>query len=73
VDSRRWWPWICTLQQAVWEKKQGRGFIEHGTLRPAIEAALFFVFDVLASDWEDMLTKLALFWVALLGFGQSGG
>jgi hypothetical protein len=31
------------------------------------------VFDVLASDWEDMLTKLALFWVALLGFGQSGG
>jgi hypothetical protein len=36
-----------------------------------IAAALFFVFDVLASDWEDMLTELALFGAALRGFGQA--
>jgi hypothetical protein len=33
-------------------KNQGRGLIEHGTLRPANAAALFFVFDVQASDWR---------------------
>jgi hypothetical protein len=49
-------------------KNHGRGLIEHGTLRPAKAAALFFVFDVQASDWAEVLTKLALFCVALRGF-----
>jgi hypothetical protein len=52
-------------------KNQLRGLIEHGTLRPANAAALFFVFDVQASDWAEVLTKLALFCVALGGFGQA--
>jgi hypothetical protein len=52
-------------------EKEGRGLIEHGTLRPANAAALFFVFDVQALDWAAVLTKLALFWVSLRGFGQA--
>jgi hypothetical protein len=52
-------------------KNQGRGLSEHGTLRPANVAALFFVFDVQASDWAELLTKLALFCVALRGFRQA--
>jgi hypothetical protein len=52
-------------------KNHGRGLIEHGTLRPAKAAALFFVFDVQASDWTEVLAKLALFCVALRGFKQA--
>ena len=36
---------------------RGRGVIKHGTLRPATDDAVFFVFDVLASDWAAVLAK----------------
>jgi hypothetical protein len=51
---------------------RGRGVInKHGTLRTATANAVFFVFDMLASDWADVLSKLVK-WLGLInGFGQA--
>jgi hypothetical protein len=51
---------------------RGRGgVIKHGTLRTATVDAVFFVFDVFASDWAEVLAKLGK-WLALIGcFGQA--
>jgi hypothetical protein len=50
---------------------RGRGVIKHGTLRTATDDAVFFVFDVFASDWAQMLAKLGRC-LALIGcFGQA--
>jgi hypothetical protein len=51
---------------------RGRGVIKHGTLRTATDGAVFFVFDVLASDWAAMPAKLSK-WLGLIGwrFGQA--
>jgi hypothetical protein len=49
----------------------GRGVIKHGTLRPATDGAVFFVFDVYASDWAAVLAKLVK-WLGLIGcFGHA--
>jgi hypothetical protein len=41
------------------------------TLRPATDDAVFFVFDVYASDWAAMLAKLVK-WLDLIScFGQA--
>jgi hypothetical protein len=42
------------------------GVIKHGTLRTDRRDAVFFVFDVLASDWAQMPAKLGK-WLALIG------
>jgi hypothetical protein len=50
---------------------RGRGVIKHGTLRPATDDAVFFVFDVYAINWAAMLLKLSK-WLGLIGcFGQA--
>ena len=50
---------------------RGRGVIKHGTLRPATDDAVFFVFDVHAIDWDAMLLKLGK-WLGLIGcFGHA--
>jgi hypothetical protein len=50
---------------------RGRGVIKHGTLRTATDDAVFFVFDVYASDWVQMPEKLAK-WLGLIGcFGHA--
>ena len=50
---------------------RGRGVIKHGTLRPATDDAVFFVFDVYAIDWAAMLLKLVK-WLGLIGgFGHA--
>jgi hypothetical protein len=37
---------------------RGRGVIKYGALRTATAGAVLFVFDVFASDWADVLSKL---------------
>ena len=50
---------------------RGRGVIKHGTLRPATDDAVFFVFDVYAINWAAMLLKLSK-WLGLIGgFGHA--
>jgi hypothetical protein len=50
---------------------RGRGVIKHGTLCTATDDAVFFVFDVFASDWAAMLAKLGK-WLGFIGyFGQA--
>ena len=50
---------------------RGRGVIKHGTLRPATDDAVFFVFDVYAINWAAMLLELSK-WLGLIGgFGHA--
>jgi hypothetical protein len=60
---------ICMLQA-------GWGLIEdgeHGTLHTATAGAVFFVFDVGASDWAEMLLELAQSVVIPHRWLRSGG
>jgi hypothetical protein len=52
---------------------RGRGVIKHGTLRAATAEAVFFVFDVFASDWADVLSMLVTCMVRPHQWLRSGG
>jgi hypothetical protein len=45
-----------------------RGLIEHGTLQQSIHDAVFFVFDVEAANWAEVLQKKNAFAALLSGF-----
>jgi hypothetical protein len=48
-----------------------RGFIEHGALRQSTHDAVFFVFDVEAANWAEMLQKNIAFVAPLSGFSAA--
>jgi hypothetical protein len=48
-----------------------RGLIEHGTLRKSTHDAVFFVFDVEAANWAEVLQKNSAFVAPLSGFSAA--
>jgi hypothetical protein len=48
-----------------------RGLIEHGTLRQSTHDAVFFVFDVEAANWAEVLQKTIAFVALLSGFSAA--
>jgi hypothetical protein len=48
-----------------------RGLIEHGTLLKSTADAIFFVFDVEAANWAEMVLKTSAFVALLSGFSDA--
>jgi hypothetical protein len=51
--------------------KGQRGLIEHGTLRQSTADAVFFVFDVEAANWAEMILKISAFLALLSVFSEA--